>query len=308
MKTKYAVAPLAALAFFAAACADAPTGPSRSLLPQSAALGVSHFLVDFPNGATYPAGFDDGYVVLCKTGDEPGSFTFNLSVNGGTAFQVTRTLTAQNLTDCGTGPAYVSTVFGNGFPQTVVITEVGQPNWAITNIDILQVLAAGIYNRNGTPPGAYTFPRLADTEDGTTATIYINRDMARKVTFTNDYTAPPPPPTGNKGCTPGYWKQDHHFDSWNAPYDPTDDFDTTFGVNLFNPDITLLAALELNGGKGGLNQMARAAVAALLNAAEGFSPQTEAEVIAAVQGATPATYDQVKNVFAANNELGCPLN
>jgi hypothetical protein len=79
-------------------------------------------------------------------------------------------------------------------------------------------------------------------------------------------------------------------------------------VNFFNPNIDLLAALQLGGGAGGKNQLARAAVAALLNAAEGFYPMTEAEVIAAVANATPATYESVKNTLDANNNLGCPLN
>ena len=101
-----------------------------------------------------------------------------------------------------------------------------------------------------------------------------------------------------EGCTPGYWKQDQHFDSWNAPYDPADDFDATFGVDFFTPDISLLDALNLTGGNGGLKQLARAAVAALLNAAEGFYPMTEAEVIAAVAGASPPTYESGKKNLA----------
>ena len=189
MKTKFAVAPLAALAFFAAACADSPTGPSRALLPEAASLAVTHQLINFAGGAPWPTGFEDGYVVLCKTGDAPGSFTFNVAVNGGTAFQVTRTLTAQTLTDCGAGPVYISGVDNTVAPETVVITEVGQPNWALTGIDIVQLLGQGIFNR-----GEYVAPRLNDSENGTTASLYINDDMARKVTFTNDYTAPPPPP------------------------------------------------------------------------------------------------------------------
>jgi hypothetical protein len=29
-------------------------------------------------------------------------------------------------------------------------------------------------------------------------------------------------------CTPGFWKQSQHFDSWTAPYDPTDLFSAYF--------------------------------------------------------------------------------
>jgi hypothetical protein len=91
-------------------------------------------------------------------------------------------------------------------------------------------------------------------------------------------------------------------------YDPDDDFDTVFGVDFFSPDITLEDALNLGGG--GVNALARHAVAALLNAAQGFYPLTEAQVIAAVQAAfaDQSTIESTKNDLASKNELGCPLN
>ena len=295
---------LAALALFAVACAD-PAGPNRTLVPNGVSLTVTTNQIDFQNGGSYPAGIDDGYVVLCKTGDAAGEFTFDVSVNDAVATQVKRTLGEGGGTDCGPGPVYTSILDGNTSFDKVEITEVDQDNWDLVGIDIVQHVSQFIFNGGN---GGYPVGSLAD-DDGTNtpgqATAFVNGDMARTVTFTNDFT---PPPTGNEGCTPGYWKQDQHFDSWNAPYDPADDFDATIGVDYFTPDISLLDALNLTGGKGGLKQLARAAVAALLNAAEGFYPMTEAEVIAAVAGATPATYESVKNTFATANELGCPLN
>lgn len=72
----------------------------------------------------------------------------------------------------------------------------------------------------------------------------------------------PPPPCG--GCTPGYWKQPHHFDSWEATgFAPGDTLSDAFGCEL--PEKTLLEALEARGG--GENAFMRHAVAALLNAA-----------------------------------------
>ena len=68
---------------------------------------------------------------------------------------------------------------------------------------------------------------------------------------------------GGEGCTPGYWKQKQHFDSWADPYDPTDLFSDHF-ENAF-PGMTLLEVLG-NGG-GGLNALGRHTVAALLNSA-----------------------------------------
>ena len=103
---------------------------------------------------------------------------------------------------------------------------------------------------------------------------------------------------GGEGCTPGFWKQPQHFDSW-VGFAPGDFYDTVFGVDatlvgfgnrptLTNP--TLLQALQAGGG--GQNALARHAVAALLNASnpDVSSDFTTAEVIAIVQEATrPAT-------------------
>lgn len=122
---------------------------------------------------------------------------------------------------------------------------------------------------------------------------------------------PPPPPVGREGCTPGYWKQDQHFDSWKV-YSQGADFDATFGVNFFTPNLTLLQALE-NGG-GGLDALGRHAVAALLNAAAGSGvgyPYTTAQVIAIVRGTgsySALSVEARKNLLADANELGCPLN
>jgi hypothetical protein len=114
---------------------------------------------------------------------------------------------------------------------------------------------------------------------------------------------------GGQGCTPGYWKQPHHFDSWAATgYDSDDPFDDTFGVALF-PSLTLLDALRQGGGKD--RALGRHAVAALLN---GSSPDVSyaysaAEIIAAVQGAMASgDYGTTKDLLDSENNQGCPLN
>ncbi len=116
----------------------------------------------------------------------------------------------------------------------------------------------------------------------------------------HDCEPPPPPPhEGTEGCTPGFWK--NHLSAWAAtPYDPGDDFDTTFGVDLFDPDITLEQAVNLGGG--GVNKLARHGVAALLSAAHpGVDyPFTVAQVIALVQAGDADALEEA-------NELGCPL-
>ena len=307
MKTQVRVTTLAlAAAVFAVACADPATGPSRTLVPDGVDKAITQNVINFPGGGSYPPGVDDGRIILCKTGDAAGTFNFSVSVDGGAAFNVTRTLANAGATDCGTGPIHTAVLGGNSFPQTVVITEATQANWAVANIDIVQHLAIGILNA-----GNYTAPRLDDSFSvpNRQATVFINKDMARTVTFTNDFTAPPPP-VGGLGCTPGYWKQDHHFDSWPSPYLPTAGFNSTFaiGTNWFPNSLTLVQAAGLNGG--GKSALARHAVASLLNAATGFSGFTPAQVIAAVQAAynDASLIETNKNLFAAYNEQRCPLN
>jgi len=119
---------------------------------------------------------------------------------------------------------------------------------------------------------------------------------------------PPPPPSGGEGCTPGYWRQDQHFDSWTG-YDPTDNFETVFGVDASFDPHTLLDAVWLGGG--GENALARHAVAALLNAASsGVDYEySTAQVIHMVQDAyDTGNFEHFKDLLADQNEAGCPLN
>jgi len=114
----------------------------------------------------------------------------------------------------------------------------------------------------------------------------------------------PPPPEGD-GCTPGYWRQPHHLDSWvPTGLNPGDDFDTTFGVDYFDPEITLLDATWAKGG--GVNKVARHGTAALLNALHPAVdyPVSAADVIAAVQAGDVgdlADYNELSSTCPAEN-------
>jgi hypothetical protein len=138
--------------------------------------------------------------------------------------------------------------------------------------------------------------------------------------FTNDITdtatARVNVERGGEGCTPGFWKQTQHFDSWFG-FDPNQSFEDVFGVDVTLrsggrgtiDDPTLLEALQANGG--GVNALARHAVSALLNASNpdvsfDFSPQ---QVIDLVQDAIASgNFEAAKNLLAAANEQVCPLN
>jgi hypothetical protein len=113
--------------------------------------------------------------------------------------------------------------------------------------------------------------------------------------------------TPPKGCTPGYWKQPQHFESWTG-YAPSDSFAAVFGTG---PNIPLLAALEQ--GVGGESAFMRHAVAALLNA-------THPDICYAgwygneymIKWFVQETYrtgefEYKKDMLEEFNEAGCPL-
>lgn len=113
-----------------------------------------------------------------------------------------------------------------------------------------------------------------------------------------------PPQEGGEGCTPGFWK--NHPDVWPIPLGT--DFDSTFGRDAFNPDITMEEAVDLRGGQ--LNALSRHAAAAYLNAVSGVVSYdlSPSEVISAFQAAFDSgDYNTTKNMFEQLNEQGCPF-
>ena len=120
---------------------------------------------------------------------------------------------------------------------------------------------------------------------------------------------------GGDGCTPGYWKQPQHIDSWPVA-------ETTLFSEVFDrvitirqkktgdvTDPTLLQALSALGGK--VNTAARHATAAYLNALNsGVNyDMNEAGVVAAFQGSYDTdTYGVLIENLVNFNEQGCPLN
>lgn len=153
--------------------------------------------------------------------------------------------------------------------------------------------------------------------DGNVQDVEINASGVRRLEITYrdsagvtdmELSCPPAPPGGGEGCTPGYWKQDQHFDSWTSPYDPSDAFNAHF-ENAF-PGMTLRDVLKQGGG--GLKALGRHTVAALLNSASGgvdyaYSSATVIASFNAVYPGTKVDYLTLKDTFAAENESGCPL-
>ena len=117
------------------------------------------------------------------------------------------------------------------------------------------------------------------------------------------------PPRGGQGCTPGYWRQEQHFDSW-VGYVPTQLFSTVF-ADAF-PGKTLGQVVAT--GSAGLNALGRHAVAALLNASSAgvsfdMTPQQVIDAFnAAYASGNARRIEELKNRLDMLNNQGCLLN
>lgn len=278
------VLPLVAITL--SGCADqSPTRPIRSSRPELNVVGA-------------PA-----WVTLKKYGPAGITYTFDLTI--------------------GTG------IFPAGDPASVAIPGMmgtsGQSLWtkiweannqlaAAANLVVLEVAPPGMKldsawitpfarNAGGTFTEENNYKVVASGNSITVEGVSWNRGA-----YVSLYNSEVPDEGGGEGCTPGYWKQPQHFDSWTSTgYSPNQLFSSVF-ENAF-PGMTLVQVLEQGGG--GLYALGRHTVAALLN---GASPAVEfelsaAQVISQFNGVFPGgDYEGLKNDFAYLNERYCPQN
>ncbi len=212
----------------------------------------------------------------------------------------------------------------------------------VTTVTPILTESAGKYQFNNVCPGTYTvtvkIPSLTTPTIATTTQPDTNTDsdgvpvsattVAATLTLADGETnlkidfgfIPNTTTGGTQGCSPGYWKQTQHFDSWVAPYIPSGasatKFSTVFGTT-HNPFGTKTLLQVLQQGGGGINALGRHTVSALLNAAAigttnyGFSA---ASVISQFQAVYPGTAtaqqalsDLLANMEDVNGRI-CPLN
>lgn len=228
-----------------------------------------------------------GYVSLCKNGPEGTTATFEISATSGT-FPMGNTVTLEAVPPGGTCQFNVIWQPTETGLVDVTVTEVG----ATGNVQLVQIAVSseldGLYEVSLSPP-----------------TVTVRGGDAHKVAvrFKNE-EGPPQDGEGSAGCTPGFWKQPHHYEFWTAPYTPSTLFGSVF-ANAF-PEQSLVQVVAQGGG--GLNALGRHTVAALLNAA---SPDVDygmsaASVIAAFNAAfASGEYEELKDLFEARNERGC---
>lgn len=188
-----------AVAAFAVACADpsAPTVRMTDFVGPSAAVTDA---IKGVNGFNYPTGMGAGEVRVCKTvpaGDPAGvTFTFAVTKVVGVVPTTGQTTTTTNVNIVGVpGQTVCEDVFqsaksGDGLDSLRIVESAPPANWALTTINTLRIDDGPGY----TPPnsGANSGDLVVENVGTRTVTLYINADMGRIVTFTNDHTAPPP--------------------------------------------------------------------------------------------------------------------
>lgn len=274
-RTSAGAAGLSAALLLLAACADS-TAPTESAIPISVRGNNTGI----------------GYVDVCKrSGPANIPFTFEVSVVGGSGYTLRNGSTFQLLV--GQCKSAVVAADPLGTPAEVTVSEVNLPNGI--QLDRIEILGSST-------------PILGTNS----ATVTGQYGVYQMIKFYNsgEFTPPPPPPPAEYGCTPGYWKQDHHFGNWTG-YTPDQSYNSVFGVSLFGAGTTLLDALSTGGGKE--FRFGRHSTAALLNSSRlglNLYGMTTAQVISAVQTAVaqgPEAMDALASRFAGMNERGCPL-
>ncbi len=200
-------------------------------------------------------------------------------------------------------PGATSTVFNINATGTGTIS--GTSTGTVTDaVDMSYEVTAGTYSVSETVPAGWT-----QTSNNCTGVV-VAAGETKTCVIVNTLI-----PVVAEYCSPGYWKQSQHFDSW-VGYSPNQTFQSVFGTNITimwsakgkpgpvtNP--TLLQVLEANGG--GTSSLARAAVGALLNASALDSSLTTAQVIAIFNAAyISGDFEggKAQYTFAEN----CPLN
>lgn len=263
-----------------------------------AACSVDDGLLTAPEAASFSHGGTVHEVELCKTGPEGSWATFEISATGG------QLLLGSEVTITDVQPFGV-------FPAACVVV------WRSTDLDVEQVTITEVDMTPGTFVEDIVVFGTTVSSDVGSATVTVEGSAADGafVIFKNEGE---PTNGGFEGCTPGFWRQAHHYQYWTG-YDPTDTWGDVFadpgshvapgrhGVE-FTAGLSLGQAVQLNGG--GIFALARHAVAAILNAnsPDVDYPLTAAEIVDLVNAAIASEdYEYAKNVLEWGNELGCDI-
>ena len=172
---------------------------------------------------------------------------------------------------------------------------------------------SGTFAPNATTLNAVYTPSIGDVTAGTVTLTLTTNDPTGPCPAVHDDMVVTIQSCAIEGCTLGYWK--NHTDRWCSSYSTCDMFSVIFsGAQSTFPNLTLLQALNLGGG--GVNNLARQGVAALLNACSNEvdypapylnNPQSVIDAVnAAFQAGGNAPGSLASQLDVLNNS-GCPL-
>jgi hypothetical protein len=203
----------------------------------------------------------------------------------------------------------------------VDLGELDQGETWCWDVDVVAIDPTTTYNAIGYGHINGILVTWCETPTSPPADTICDQDELDEVTMNTE-------PCGGEGCTPGFWKNnavnwDHI--AW-VGYTPNQKFSSIFGVppitiflggnpkksSSYKTDPTLLEALGANGG--GINALARHAVAALLNTSSGcvqYAYEDVGDLIADVHDAIVAGAAAIQALhveLAGYNEAGCPVN
>ncbi|MFV5702153.1 T9SS type A sorting domain-containing protein, partial [Flavobacterium sp. XS2P12] len=235
------------------------------------------------NDVTTPGNCAGNYSVTrtwTATDDCGNTSTATQTINVQDITAPTLTCPANQTVDCGVEPVF-------GIPT---ISDGCDPNPTLNDL--------GITTRNN-PDGSVTYTK---TWSATDACGNTSATCSQSITV-----------SACEGCTLGYWK--NHTDRWCSAYTPSMLFGDVFvnaPSNLAN--LTLLQALNLGGG--GIFNLARQGVAALLNACSdevdfpapySSNPQSVIDAVNAAYLAGGSAPGKLATQLDVLNNTGCPL-
>jgi hypothetical protein len=160
------------------ACTD-PTMPTRTLPGSPVEILIPHDGYPFPSTPTA-----DGLVLLCKVSNVVGTFDFNVTTpSGGSTVSITIGAAEVNTLKCHTAALYNSDAAAT-VGETVTIVETNPGAGFSVDIDIDQYYVSSA-NYGAVNPLGDTFNNATRT-----ATVVINDDLEKRVTFRNTFTPP----------------------------------------------------------------------------------------------------------------------
>jgi hypothetical protein len=254
-----------------------------------------------------------GFVRVCKAAGPTGTYTFHTSVVGGGAHVI----------NFGQGPEVSLNFTGTEvcLNSGSYIPIGGDPSWTegmTAEVTVAELVPAGIevekieaWNTN-----VFPFVLLGTITGSNSITLSVTSTSRIKILYYNK-EAPPPPPPG-EGCTPGYWKQSQHFDSW-VGYAPSQTIGSVFSNAAIHglAGKTLLEGLNFGGGSTlaeAAQNLLRAAIAAVLNAASSDVDyaMSSADIVSAVNAALASgSRDAILGLATQldmENNRGCTLD